>query len=115
MYILPSVLPWHSAKCIFAERLGVGTRQRLMPLTTVRSWRAFAECHSLPSARHSVKKTLPSVLFCRVPDTQQRMNLPYIFLYRVPDILHSAKLHLAKSSFPVVHDSKRHAQDTHLE
>jgi hypothetical protein len=62
MYILPSVLPWHSAKCIFAECLGLDTRQRLTPLTTVTSWRAFAECHPLPSARHSAKTSLPSVL-----------------------------------------------------
>jgi hypothetical protein len=37
MHILPSVLTWHSAKCIFAECLGLGTRQRLTPLTSVTS------------------------------------------------------------------------------
>jgi hypothetical protein len=108
MYIL------HSAKRLFAECLGLGTRQRLTPLTTVTSWRAFAEYHPLPSARHSAKNSLPSVLLCRVPDTRQRMNLPCVFLCRV---LHSAKRifaecpifcawqisgHSAKSSFPVV-------------
>jgi hypothetical protein len=55
MFILPSVLPRRSAKFIFTERPGVGTRQRLMPLATVRSWHAFAECHSLPSVRHLAK------------------------------------------------------------
>jgi hypothetical protein len=66
MYILPSVLPRHSAKRLFAECLGLGTRQRLMPLTTVTSWYAFAECHPLPIAQHSAKNSLPSVLLCRV-------------------------------------------------
>jgi hypothetical protein len=37
MYILPSVLLRHSAKQLFAECLGLGTRQRLTPLTTVTS------------------------------------------------------------------------------
>jgi hypothetical protein len=114
MYILLSVLLRHSAKRLFAVCLGLGTRQRLTPLTTITSWRAFAECHPLPSARHSAKYSLPSVLLCRVPDTRQRMNLPCVFFCRV---LHSAKRifaeclifcarqisgHSAKSSFPVV-------------
>jgi hypothetical protein len=32
MYILPSVLPRHSAKLLFAECLRLGSRQRLTPL-----------------------------------------------------------------------------------
>jgi hypothetical protein len=52
MYILPSVLRRHSAKCLFAECLRIGTRQRMTPLIT---WRSFAECLALPSARHSAK------------------------------------------------------------
>jgi hypothetical protein len=70
MFILPSVFTWRSAKFIFAECPGVDTQQRLTLLTIVRSCRAFAECHSLPSVRHSAKQSLPSVLFCRVPDTR---------------------------------------------
>jgi hypothetical protein len=63
MYILASVLSRHSAKCLFAECLRVGTRQRMTPLI---AWRSFAECPSLPSARHSAKYSLPSVFLCRV-------------------------------------------------
>jgi hypothetical protein len=99
MYILPSVLPRYSPKPLFAECLGLGTRQRLTPLTAVMSWRAFAECHPLPSARHSAKYFLPSVLLCRVSKDEFIVCFPLPSvalgkedLCRVLDILRSANL-----------------------
>jgi hypothetical protein len=80
MYILPSVLPRHSAKYLFAECLRVDTRQRMTPLI---AWHSFAECPALPSARHSAKYSLPSVSICRAPGTRQRVTLPCVFLCRV--------------------------------
>jgi hypothetical protein len=79
MYILPSVFARHSAKCLFAECLWRGTRQRLTPLI---AWRLFAECRRLPSARHSAKNALPSVFICRVPGARQRLFSPCVFLCR---------------------------------
>jgi hypothetical protein len=88
MYILPSVLPRHSAKLLFAECLRLGSRQRLTPLIACSSWRSFAESLPLPSARHWAKNSLPSVFLYLVYGTRQRRSSPCVFLCRVQ---HSAK------------------------
>jgi hypothetical protein len=102
MYILPSVLPSHSAKLLFAEYLRLGTRQRLTPLIAVTSWRSFAECLPLLSARHYGKKffaeyfSLPSVWHSAKEKFTVCFPLPSAelgkeALCRVLDSLHSAK------------------------
>jgi hypothetical protein len=109
MYILPSVMPRHSAKLLFAECLRLGARQRLTPLIACCS---FAECLPLPSAQHSAKYSLPSVFLCLALGKGRVHHV--FFLCRVQ---HSAKRlfaecpifctrqslgHSAKAAFPVV-------------
>ena len=62
---------------------------------------AFAECRSLPSARHSAKASLPSAIFCRV-----RRSAKQVFAECPKFGTRQRFLHSANHVFPVVLDAE---------
>ena len=78
---------WHSAKGLFAECPIYDTQQRIL----------FAECFSLPRAKHSAKRPLPSACLCRVRHSAKGLFAECPIFGTRRSARHSAKCH-----FPVV-------------